>query len=398
LKVLMVHNAYREAGGEDAAERAERELVIAGGHEVVRYTRDNREIEGYGAWRKATLAPRTLWAWDSHRDLLALLEREKPDVAHFSNTFPLISPSAYYACRAAGVPVVQSIHNYRLLCPAATLLRDGSICEECVERSLWRSVRHGCYRGQRAATAVLAGMLVFHRLRRTWSELVDCYVALTDFARAKLVAGGLPAEKLVVKPNFAHPDPGERTEPGEYALFAGRLSSEKGLDTLLRAWRRLDTELPLRIAGDGPLRREVEAEVTRAGLAKVRLLGQLPRQDLLKVVKSARFLVVPSTWYEGFPMVIVEAFACGVPPIVSRLGGMAEIVREGSTGLHFSPGDAGDLARKATWAWREPEALQEMGRAARGEYQARYSAERNYQLLIDIYQRAIAAAAARSRG
>lgn len=392
----MVHNAYRQPGGEDAAERAERELMLAAGHDVVRYTRNNREIDDYGPWRKASLAPRTLWARDSHRDLLDLLKREKPDVAHFTNIFPLVSPSAYYACRAADVPVVQSIHNYRVLCPAATFFRDGGICEECVEHSLWRSVRHGCYRGERSATAVLAGALAFHRLRRTWSELVDCYIALTDFARAKLIAGGLPAEKVVVKPNFAHPDPGERTERGEYALFVGRLSREKGLDTLLRAWTRLEAELPLRIAGDGPLRRELEAEVARAGLAKVRLLGRLPREDLLKVVKGARFLVVPSSWYEGFPMVIVEAFACGVPPIASRLGGMSEIIREGTTGLHFTAGDAGDLARKVAWAWGEPEALEEMGHAARGEYRARYTAEHNYELLIGIYRRAIAVAATRA--
>ena len=389
MKILMVHNAYREPGGEDVVHEAERNLMAAAGHEVVVYRRSNAEIDAYGAWRRATLPARTLWAWDTHRELRALLAAERPDVAHFTNTFPLVSPAAYDACRSADVPVVQSLHNYRLLCPAATFLRDGRVCEECTQHSLRRAVRHGCYRGSRAASTVVAGMLALHRRRRTGSERVDAYVALTGFARARFVAGGLPPDRIAVVPNFVHPDPGERSEAGGYALFVGRLAAEKGLHVLLDAWRRLGVRVQLRIAGDGPLRPAVEAEVRR-DLARVELLGSLPRGDLLKVVQGARCLVVPSLWYEGFPMAIAEAFACGVPVIASRLGGLPEIVAEGRTGLHFASGDPADLARTLENAWADPDALAEMGHAARREYEAHYTAAHHAARLEEVYAGAIA--------
>jgi glycosyltransferase involved in cell wall biosynthesis len=389
VKILMVHNAYREPGGEDVVHEGERDLMAAAGHDVVVYRRSNAEIADYGPGRWATLPARTFWAWDTHRELRALLASERPDVAHFTNTFPLVSPAAYDACRAAGVPVVQSLHNYRLLCPAGTFLREGRICEECTVHSLRRAVRHGCYRGSRAASAVVAGMLAFHRARRTASEAVDAYVALTEFARARLVDGGLPRERIAVVPNFVRPDPGERSEAGDYALFAGRLAPEKGLSTLLDAWRRLERRIPLRIAGAGPLRGPLETERAR-GLADVAILGSLPRGDLLKALRGARCLVVPSLWFEGFPMAIAEAFACGVPVIASRLGGLPEIVAEGRTGLLFTPGDAGDLARTLESAWADPDDLAEMGRAARHEFEARYTAAHHAAALEAVYTQAIA--------
>jgi len=387
----MVHNAYREPGGEDAVHEAERDLMRKAGHSVITHLRSNREIDDYGRWRRATLALRTVWAWDSHRDLKALLHRERPDVAHFTNTFPLISPSAYDACRNAGVAVVQSLHNYRLACPAATFLRRGRVCEECVDHSLARSVRYACYTGSRRATAVTASMLKLHRMRGTWSQRVDRYVALTRFARSKLAATGIPAAKISVKPNFVDPDPGERQGPGECALFVGRLSPEKGLHELLDVWERLDTPVPLRIAGDGPLRIALQARVAGAGLANVEFLGPLPRSEVFKAMGSARFLVVPSLWYEGFPLVIAEAFARGVPVIASRLGALLEIVEEGRTGLHASPADADDWAQRVSWAWSDPDAMAEMGHAARLEWETRYTAQRNAARLQEIYEEAIAA-------
>ncbi len=371
--------------------RAEKELLSGFGHRVVEYARHNDEIKDYGMWKIATLAPRTVWAWDSYKEIRALLERERRDLAHFHNTFPLISPAAYYACRDAGVPVVQTLHNYRLVCPAATFFDGERVCEACVSHSLWRAVAHGCYRRSRAATATVALMLAVHRRLGTWTRLVDCYIAPTEFGRRKFVEAGLPEEKIVVKPNLVHPDPGARNGAGEYALFVGRLSPEKGLRTLLGAWGRLNRRVPLAIVGDGPLRAELAEQAAKRGASTISFHGRLTMDQTLAAMKRARFLVFPSKSYEGMPRTVIEAYACGVPVIASRLGAMEEIVDDGRTGLHFTAGDAEDLAAKVEWAWTHPNEMQEMGRAARAEYEAKYTAERNYQMLMGIYRRVLAA-------
>jgi len=389
VKILLVHNFYRQHGGETAVFEAERRMLRAAGHHVISYTRDNHEIEGFGRWKRATLIPTTIWARDSHREVRALIASETPDVAHFTNTFPLISPSAYYACRNARVPVVQSIHNYRLICPAATLWRDGAICEECIDHSLLRSVQHACYRESQSTSAVLASALAIHRRFGTYANLIDRYIALTKFARNKLIAGGLPEKRLSVKPNFVDPDPGTRDRSGDYALFAGRLTAEKGVHTLLDAWKRLGPDNPLRIAGDGPLRDALAQRIDREGIAGAMLLGSLSRDAMLRELRGAKFLVFPSEWYEGMPMAIVEAFACGVPTIASRLGGMQEMIDDGKNGLLVTPADPQDLAARVRWAFEHAGELAAIGKAARAEYEAHYTAAANCAQLIEIYRQAI---------
>ena len=389
VKILLVHNFYRQHGGETAVFEAERRMLRAAGHSVISYTRDSNEIEGFGHWKRATLTSTTIWARDSHREISALIASEAPDVAHFTNTFPLISPSAYYACRNARVPVVQSIHNYRLICPAATLWRDGAICEECVDHSLLRSVQHACYRKSRPASAVLATALAVHRRSGTYANLVDRYIALTQFARAKLIAGGLPEQRICVKPNFVEPDPGVRERPGAYALFAGRLTVEKGVHTLLDAWKRLGPDVPLHIAGDGPLRDALAHRIDSEGIAGARLLGSLPPKALMRELRGARMLVFPSEWYEGMPMAIIEAFACGVPTIATRLGGMQEMIDDGRNGLLVAPADPEGLAARVRWAFDRETELAALGQAARAEYEVRYTAAANCARLIDIYRQAI---------
>lgn len=389
VKVLRIHNHYREAGGESAIHAAENALLERAGWEVLRYERHNDEIVELGPLGRAQVAADAVWSGRTWRELRAQIARERPDVAHLTNTFPLISPSAIEACYDAGVPVVLSLHNYRLLCPAANLMRKGRACEECVDHSLLRGVVHGCYRGSRSATAVAAAMLAVHRRRETFSRKVDAFVALTGFARQTFAAAGLPAERIVVKPNFVDPDPGERPSAGESALFVGRLSDEKGLDTLLDAWAKLDAPIPLRIAGDGPLRPFVARRLADPRLSRVQLLGPIGRRAVIESMREARALVFPSRCYEGFPLVIAEAFACGVPVVASRLGSMAEIVEDGRTGLHFTPGNADDLAAVVARAWAEPKRLEDMGRAARRVFEQRYTAERNLDMLLDIYHRAL---------
>ena len=387
MKVLLVHNRYQHPGGEDVVFAAEVELLTRAGHRVIQYVRWNEEIATRGWLGRARLAASTLWARDSYHAVRDLVRRECPDVAHFHNTFPLVSPAAYYACREGGVPVVQTLHNYRLLCPAATFLRNGRPCELCLGRGVpWPGVLHRCYRRSRAASAVVAAMLVYHRSRRTWSDQVNCYIALTEFSRQKFVQGGLPADRTIAKPNFVYPDPGPRRTEGRYALFVGRLSAEKGLTTLLEAWKRVPVPVPLVLAGDGPERARLEAAASDVG--SVRFLGRLSREAVIAAMHQASFLVFPAECYENFPLAIAEAFACGVPVIATRLGAMAEIVADGRTGLHFAAGDPDDLAAKVVWALSHPHEMEAMGRAARAEYEAKYTSERNYEMLMEIYERA----------
>ena len=229
LRILFVHNFYQIPGGEDTVLQSETELLVAAGHEVVSYIRDNDEITQYG-WRdSATLAARTLWAWDSYAEVRKLLERSKCDVAHFHNSFPLVSPAAYYACRELGVPVVQSLDNPRLFCLAATCLRRGRACEDCLHKMIpWPGVFHACYRQSRIQSGVVAAMLVLHRCLRSWQRLVDCYLVATEFYRGKFIESGLPADKIVVNPHFVE-DHGVRKTPGSYALFVGRLAPKRAL-------------------------------------------------------------------------------------------------------------------------------------------------------------------------
>lgn len=384
LRILLAHNAYQQPGGEDAVFAAETSLLKRYGHPVFLLHESNHRVADFS---RVGLALNTFWSRPAYRAVRRMVSAHRPDVAHFHNTFMMLSPSVYYACKEAGVPVVQTLHNYRLLCPSALLYRDGRVCEACAGRAFaWPGVRHACYRGSAAATAVTAGMLAGHRLLGTWRGVVDRYIAGTEFARRKVIAAGLPAEKVVVKPNFLAADPGPGEHDGGYCLFVGRLSEEKGVRTLLAAWRLLGGKVPLKIAGDGPLAPEVAAAA--AEQPSVEWVGRRSKEEVFALMKGALLLILPSVCYEGFPMVIVEAFATGLPVVSSRLGGMAEAVTDGHTGLHCEPGDAEALAATVERAVASVAQVREMGRNARAEFAARYTAERNYQQLLAIYEAA----------
>jgi glycosyltransferase involved in cell wall biosynthesis len=383
LKVLLLHNRYQRAGGEDVVVRAERELLESHGHEVELFEADNAEIVGFRGRMKAALG--TVYSPGAKKCVAARIATFQPDVVHVHNFFPLLSPSIYYACREARVRVVQTVQNYRLICPNAQLLRDGHACEDCVGKKIpWPGVLHACYRGSRAGSAAVAAMIAVNQSMGTWKCAVDMFIAATDFSRKKLIDGGLPAEKITVKPNFV-PDPGGAGQgQGGFALFTGRLSPEKGITTLLSAWEHLNCAMPLKVAGEGPLAGEVCRCIARGS---VEYLGAQPRERVQTLMRDAAFLVIPSVWYEGLPMVIVEAFSVGLPVIASNLGSMASLVEHGHTGLHFRPGDAEDLAAKVYWAVNHTEEMARMRREARVEYLAKYTPERNYEMLMDIYGR-----------
>ncbi len=377
-RILVAHNRYQQRGGEDAVVDAEVALLRQHGHEVLEYQRDNVDVQTQSI---AATAMQTLWSRRTLADLELLFNSFRPHLLHVHNTLPLISPSIYWAAHRRRVPVVQTLHNFRLMCPQAMLLRNDKICEDCIGKLPWRGVTRRCYRGSAAQSAVLASMLVAHRWAGTWDDKVTRYIALNEFCRAKFIEGGLPARKLVVKPNFidlAAPTAGPRSG----FLFVGRLSAEKGVAVLAAALSQ-SPDLKAAVAGVG-------SEAQRlAGVANALLLGALAPAEVYAHMGRALALVLPSLWYENFPRTLVEAFACGLPVIASRIGALAELVDDGVTGLLFSPGDAADLAAKLQWAEAHPTRMAEFGANARATYEATLTGEANYRILCAIYADAI---------
>jgi glycosyltransferase involved in cell wall biosynthesis len=384
MRVLQVHNFYRQSGGEDAVVEAERCLLEAHGWQVDLFRADNVDIRGIAGAVAAAWNTAYSRRWKNR--LEERLAAFKPDLVHVHNVFPLLSPSIFDACVEAGIASVMTLHNYRLVSPNAMLMHQGRLDEHSVRGSAYRCVLHGCYRGSRLQTLVVAHMIETHRRRRTWQTKVDRFIALTEFAKRKFVEGGLPGDRIVVKPNFVQDDGDANAssrEAGARALFVGRLSHEKGLRTLLKAWETL--AIPLRIAGDGPLLEET----LRPRPGSIEVLGHLSGPDVRRQMQEAAFLVMPSEWYEGFPMVLVEAYSQGLPVVASRIGALAELVADGDTGLHFAPGDAADLRAKAQWMAAHPEECRSMGERARRLFEQRYRGEANFSLLREIYRQAL---------
>ena len=378
--VLLVHNYYQKPGGEDEVVRVETAMLRSRGHDVRDFRLHNDAIDQMS---RSHLIRATFWNNAVHRQLDEVLAVSRSEVAHFHNTFPLISPAAYYAARRRGVAVVQTLHNYRLLCPNAVFYRDGGVCEECLGRSVaWPAVVHGCYRGSRAATLAVAGMTAMHRAMGTWTHAVDLYIALTEFGRRKFIEGGIPARKIVVKPNFTE-DPGEGDHRGGEIVFVGRLAPEKGIDTLIHAWRRVIARHPdrkLKIVGQGPM-----ATLQDTSPPGVEWLGWQSHDQLLQIMQRAALLVFPSVHYEGFPMALVEAFATGLPVVASNIGAAAEVIRDGRTGRLYRPGDADHLADVLEELFLNEPQVADMGRQARAEYEEKYTPQRNYDQLLAAY-------------
>jgi len=391
MRILIFHNRYQQPGGEDLVVKAEMGLLRSKGHEVELFEENNDSIVGWiGA---ASTAIESVYSFPAARAVKQRIDLFRPDIVHVHNFFPRLSPSVHYACHEKKVPVVQSLHNYRLLCPAATFMRDGAVCEDCVGKAVpWPAVKYSCYRSSRLASAAVTSMLAVHRGLHTWTRKVTQFIALTEFARNKFVSGGLPANQITIKPNFVAVDHGMGAGKGGYALFVGRLSEEKGLATLLEAWKKIRGRCLLKIAGDGPMApmvREVASTV-----AGIEWLGTRSRDEVSSLMANAAFLVFPSICYETFGLSIIEALSVGLPVIASSLGAMAELIKDGSTGKLFQAGSSDELAKTIDWAFANPDALQAMRFDARREFELKYTAESNYTQLIGIYQDAIAAVAA----
>ena len=390
MRILIAHNRYQQAGGEDNVVEAERALLSQHGHDVELLLVDNRDLAD-GILTQIKTAFTATYSRIGREKLREAISIFRPDIVHVHNFFPQLSPSIYDACADEGVAVVQTLHNYRLICPGALLMRDGNICEQCITGSPYQAAVYGCYRNSKLGSLAVAHMVATHRRLGTWSKKVNHFIACTEFSKSKFTQAGFSEDRISVKPNFVL-DPQASTDPKKrddwksregFALFVGRLSPEKGVRTLFKAWTTLDIHYCLKVAGCGPLEDEMPEQTNIVGL------GFQAQDNVRSLMDEALFLVVPSEWFEGFPMVIVEAFAHGLPVLASKLGSMGEIIEDGVTGLFFEPGDANDLALKACWLLERPEECRRMGKNARNRYVEKFSPEVNYAQLLSIYMQVI---------
>jgi glycosyltransferase involved in cell wall biosynthesis len=388
-RVLQVHTRYREAGGEDRVVEAERQLLEDAGVRVRQLIFDNADLrESQSLAGDLRLATSAIWSRAAERRVRAAVVAYRPEVVHVHNTFPAASPSVYAAAAACDVPVIQTLHNYRFVCPSATAFRDGRACTDCVGRWVpWPAVVHSCVRHSHRQSGVAAATITFHRARGTFSRGINSYIALTSFQRHVMIEGGLPAERIRVIPNFLEPDPGEGGERRFGVLYLGRLAEEKGIARLLLA----AAEVPgaVRVAGDGPLAPSVLAA---SATGNIEYLGRIGRSAVQKELQRALAMVLPSLWFECFPVVVVEAFAAGTPIIASRIGSLAELIEDGVTGLLASPQEPNELADRIRWASDHPEEMRRMGSSARQRYEMNYRGTNHLAQLLDAYR-----AAARDR-
>jgi glycosyltransferase involved in cell wall biosynthesis len=387
-RVLQVHTRYRQAGGEDEVVAAEKRLLEEAGLLVAQVMFDNPRPGS----QRALVAPLTqslsaIWSRGAAHRVREAIRNTGAQVVHVHNTFVSASPSVYDAAYSCGVPVVQTLHNYRLVCPAATVYRACRPCTDCLGRAIpLPAVVHACYRGSRVQSAVVAATLSIGRARGTYSRRIGAYLALTEFQRDLLVRSGLPADKIQVVPNFLEPDPTVVGRPRSGVLFVGRLSQEKGVATLVRAAALAPGTI--RVAGEGPLAPQVQAAGEKGDL---QMLGHLDKAEVLDQLRGAAAMVLPSVWFEGFPVAVLEAYATGTPVIASRIGSLAEVVKDGVTGLLAEPGDPDDLASQLRWAIDHPAEMQRMGFEARREYETKYRGDVHLSSLLDTYRRLIEA-------
>lgn len=387
MKILVVHNAYQLAGGEDSVVRNEVALLKQHGHDVQLHLVSNDSVHGLAG--KIIAALGVVFSPVSYYRIRKLLKEVQPDIVHVHNFFPLVSPAVFYACKASRIPVVMTLHNYRLVCPTALLMHNGRVTEQSLDMGPWWAVSKRVYRDSYIGTFMLALMIATHKRLGTWNRTVNRFILLSRFSIDKFVKAGISPHLLTIKPNFVDVQQTSEQERSGF-LFVGRLSEEKGIDVLLSALSKLKNTagapaIPVAVAGDGPLAAQVKQSNTL-----VKSLGSLKTDEVRAWMSASQALILPSVWYEGFPMVIVEAYACGLPIIASRIGALAELVEDGVTGLLFNPGDATDLAAKILWASQHPEKIKEMGHLARRRYEERYTSEKNHEELLAIYKAASA--------
>lgn len=387
MRVLVCHNFYRQPGGERRAFEHQVELLRRHGDEVATLTRDSADVDRFSVGERLRFPLDTVESRRTRREVREIVARSRPDVAHVHNVFPLLSPSLYRALEEAGVPIVQSVHNYRFLCPNGLFFTHGEVCERCKLGNTAHAVRLRCYRDSYGFSALYAATLGLHRRLGTFRR-IDRFVAGSPFAARKLVEGGVCGEEQVrVLGNFlAGPLP-EVVPPEEppYALFLGRLSAEKGVDLLLSAMARLPGRR-LIVAGDGPAGPALRRRAAGLGLRDVVFAGFVSGAEKERLQAGAWMNVVPSLWYEMFPYSMLESAAAGVPVVVPRHGSLGSLIEEGRQGLRFAPGDADDLAATLARAFDDPALRGRLSAGARAWVEDELDPDLHYRRLTEIYR------------
>lgn len=384
----MIHNYYQNAGGEDSVVENERQMLERYGHSVFMYTKSNQEIRTLKGKLKFLFS--FLYSKEAYQEVKRLIAENSIEIVHVHNTFPLITTSVYAAAYDAGVPVVQTLHNFRLVCPGALYMRAGKICQECNQKGLRHAIKYGCYRNSKFQTA-MAVLTQLNSRRGGMYDKVSVYIALTEFNKQKFEAE-FPwcRKKIYVKPNFikSNPVPYDsklQTEISEEYIYVGRLSEEKGIALLLEAFEQLH-QVKICLIGTGPLANDVEKYIDERHIKNIRILGSLTHEEVIKRLRHAKSLILPSIWYEGFPMVIVEALSCGIPVIGSRLGNIQEVIRDNENGLLFDGGSADDLKEKIRLLESDQELYNNLKTGAQNTYLQSYTEEKNYNCLEEIYE------------
>lgn len=383
-KILIVHNYYQVSGGEDTVVANEKKMLEDNGHEVYMYTRHNNEIKSMGILGKLRLAFETIYSFKTVKEIKKVIRENKIDIVHVHNTFPLISPSVYSAANDCGIKVVQTIHNFRLLCPAATFTCNGGICEKCLSGGLKFSVKNKCYRNSRVHTFIVALMLKINRIIGSYNK-VSKYIALTQFSKQKLEIL-IPKDRIAIKPNFMDRKTEETImiNDRKYFMFLGRVDNLKGIDILLDSWKNIKEE-KLIIVGSGPEENRVKNYIYDNKIQNIDFLGYMNKEEAIDILSRAKALIIPSQWYEGLPMTLVESFSMNIPVIASKLGNLENLVNDGVNGLLFEFNDKYDLINKVNKVRNDKEFALKLSMGAKESFEELYSEKVNYKILMNIY-------------
>lgn len=380
--VLMAHNYYQVPGGEDTVFHNEVKMLERNGYKVTKYTRHNDEIKD-GMISKLKLGIDTIFSFKTYKEVKKLIDENDIDVVHVHNTLPLISPSIYYAARAKKVPVVQTIHNFRLLCPGATFTRNGEICEDCISKGLEQSLKHRCYRNSLSQTFIMYAMLKFHRIIGTYNKVN--YITLTEFNKHKLSSLVKDKNDIYVKPNFVEKREQGKRKLEDYFVYMGRLDDIKGINFLVESWKYIDKNIQLYIMGTGQEYENIKSYVNKYKLNNVNILGFTKREIAFEIIKNSRATVVPSKCYEGFPMTIAESFSLGVPVIGSKIGNIESIIDDGENGLLFEKNNKESLKYVINKVFYDKELNINLGKNAYKVFKDKYTDEKNYRNIEKIY-------------